>query len=111
MKFDLNKTLILINALAPIALANVKGGEKVTPFLAPITAGIVAAEQMKGATGAEKKAHVLAIASAAVATANASGKTAIDVHVVTEAASAGIDATIAAVKAIERGKVVTVSGV
>ena len=106
MKFDLHKTLMLINLLAPIALANVKGGEKVSQFIPIVTNGIIAAEQMKGATGAEKKAHVLEIVTAGVQASNATGKTAIDVHEVVTAAGAGIDATISAVHAIEGGKVV-----
>jgi len=106
MKFDLHKTLTLINLLAPIVLLNVKGGDKVAKFIPVITDGIVSAEQLKGATGAEKKAHVLEIVEDAVKISNATGKTQIDAAAVTAAASDGIDATIAAVHAVEVGKIV-----
>jgi hypothetical protein len=106
MKFDLHKTLALINLFAPLVLANVKNGDKIGKFIPIITDGIVAAEQIKGATGAEKKAHVLEIVTAAVSGSNATGKTAIDEHAVTTAAGAGIDAVISTIHAIEGGKVV-----
>jgi hypothetical protein len=106
MKFDLNKFLTLVNALAPVILVNVPGGEKVAPFVPIIAKGIIAAQQIKGASGPEKRAHVLESLAAGVQVSNQTGKTAIDEHALTTAAGAGIDAVIGAIHAIEGGKVV-----
>lgn len=106
MKFDRKKFLFLVNALAPLVLANVKGGDKVAEFIPIVTDGIIAAEQIKGATGAEKKAHVLDLVAAGVAGANATGKVKLDASAVTTAAGDGIDAVIGAIHAIEGGKIV-----
>jgi hypothetical protein len=104
-KADLDRFLMLVNALAPVVLEKVKGGDKVVRFIPSITQGIVAAEQIKGATGAEKKARVLEIVAAGVATANATGQVKLNPAAVAAAASGGIDAVINTIHAIEGGKI------
>jgi len=105
-KFDLTKFLTIVNAVAPIVLLTVPKGEKIGQFIPTITQAIVSAEQIKGATGAEKKAHVLEIVAAGVATANATGKVKLDGSEVAAVAGAGIDAVIGTVAVIQGAKVV-----
>lgn len=105
-KMDFNKFLTLLNLLGPAVLLNVKGGEKIAPLVAVITSAIGEAQQIKGATGAEKKAHVLAIAAAAVTVANTSGKVQLDPEEVQTVASDGIDAVVGVLHVVQGAKVV-----
>lgn len=100
MKFDLNKFLTLVGTIGPIVLANVPHGEKIATQIPTIIAAIGEAEQIKGATGAEKKAHVLSIVAAGVNVANASGHVTLDPATVQAVASSGIDAVIGAVQVV-----------
>jgi len=97
MKFNLHKFVSLVNVLAPVVLASVPHGDKIAPLIPTITSAINEAEQIKGASGAEKKAHVLSIVQAGVATANAAGHAHLDPVEVNEVASHGIDAVIGTV--------------
>ena len=105
MKFDLGKFAAMVNMLAPVVLMMVPKGEKVAPYVGSITAGIVAAQQIAGATGAEKKAHVLELVAAGVATANATGKVKLDQDEAVAVAGVVIDRVIGSVHAVEGGTV------
>lgn len=106
MKFNLTKFLGIVNALAPVVLLAVPGGAVIAPIVPVIVNAITEAEQISGASGPEKKAHVLNIVDAAVVTANATGKVHINPTEAADAASHGIDAVIGAVAVIEGAKVV-----
>lgn len=101
MKFNLHKFLSIVEVVGPVVLASVPHGEKIAPMIPTITNAIGEAEQIKGASGAEKKAHVLSIVQAGVATANATGKVTLDPAEVATIASHGVDAVIGTVHAIE----------
>jgi hypothetical protein len=105
MKFDLAKFSLMVNMLAPVVLLTVPKGDKIAPLSTSITAGIIAAEQIKGATGAEKKAHVLELVAAGVATANATGKVKLDQDEAVAVAGVVIDRVIGSVHAVEGGTV------
>jgi hypothetical protein len=111
MKFNFHKFKDIVTALAPIVLIAVPGGAAVAPFVAVITKAITEAEQIKGASGAEKKAHVLEIVKAGVETANATKKVKLNSEDVQAVASDGIDAVIGAVHVIEGAKVIKVPDV
>lgn len=96
----LGKFKSLVRLLGPVVLSAVPGGEKIAPHLDTVLGAIEEAEQIKGASGAEKKAHVLAIVSAGVAEANATGKVKLDVADVQVIAAHAIDAVIGSVKAV-----------
>ncbi len=102
----LAKFLSIIKLVAPVVLASVKGGEKIAPLVPVITGAIEEAEQIHGATGAEKKAHVLNVVSAGVTAANATGKVKMDPAEVQAVASDGIDAVIGTLHVIDGAKVV-----
>lgn len=104
----LSKFLNIVKVIAPLVLANVKGGDKIGALIPTITDGIAEAEQIHGASGAEKKAHVLNIVKAGVETANATGKVTLDPAEVHEVASDGIDAVVGAIHVIDGAKVVKV---
>lgn len=109
MKFNLSKFLSLVRVLGPVVLASVPGGEKIAPHIDTIVDAIGEAQQIKGATGAEKKAHVLAIVAAGVTEANASGKVHLEPAEAQAIASHGIDAVIGTVHVVEGAKVVKVA--
>ena len=106
MKFNLHKFLSIVKLIGPGVLASVPGGEKIAPHVDTIVDAIGEAEQIKGASGAEKKARVLSIVQAGVTTANATGKVQLDPLEVQAIASDGIDAVIGTVHVIEGAKVV-----
>jgi len=97
-----SKWLDLVKLLAPVVLVNVKGGEKIAPLVPLVINGITEAEQIKGATGPEKKAHVLNIVDAAIQTINATSKVHIDLAGAKAATSGGIDAVVSAVNAVAK---------
>lgn len=101
-KISGNKWFQLVTMLAPVILANVKGGDKIAPVIPAVVAGITEAEQIKGGTGEQKKAHVKGLATAAVAAANATGKIRLDDASVQASIDQGIDAVIAAVNAVHK---------
>jgi hypothetical protein len=102
----LTKWLNLVKLVAPLVLSNVKGGDKIAEMIPTITDGIAEAEQIKGASGPEKKAHVLNVVHAGVAAANASGKVTLDQAEVQGIASDGIDAVVNTLHVIDGAKVV-----
>lgn len=86
-------------AVAPVALVFVPG---VPPQLGPLLGHAIAeAEQIAGASGADKKAHVLGIVTDALQTAAAAGKPIGDPNVIVPAVSAATDAVVASVNAIK----------
>ena len=101
MKWHLKEIRNAIRSIAPAVLPLVPGGAKLAPILNTITTAMEDAEAIPGATGAEKKAHVLSIVAAGVATANSSGKIKLDPVEIEAIASSGIDTTIRAVKAVQ----------
>lgn len=100
MKLHLGKFTSLVRLLGPVVLAAVPGGEKIAPHVTTVLDAIADAEQMKGASGAEKKARALAIVAKGVATANATGKVKLDVSEVQAIAAHGIDAVVGAVTVV-----------
>src|SRR4051794_37381771 len=108
MKISGSKWFQLITGLAPLILANVKGGDKITPVIPVIVAGIQEAEQIAGASGADKKDHVLKTVDAGVAAANATGKVHLDPGEVQQIAGHGIDVVINTMHAVEGAKVIKV---
>jgi hypothetical protein len=110
MKFDFHKFLAVLRQVGPIVLASVPGGDKIPTDLIPtIVDAVGEAEQIKGASGEEKKAHVMAIVAAGVKTANATGKVHLDADEVAAVASHGVDAVVGTVKVVQNPntKVVT----
>lgn len=110
MKFDFHKFLDIVKLVGPNVLLMVPGGSAVAPLVPVIVHAIGEAEAIKGATGEEKKAHVLAVAASAVAVANASGKVNLNPSEVAAATSAGVDAVIGTIHVIEGGKVTKATG-
>jgi hypothetical protein len=102
MKFHLDKFISIVRLLGPVVLAAVPGGQKIAPLIPTITGAIEDAEAIQGATGAEKKAHVLAIVEAGVATANATGKVTLDPAEVAAIADTGIDTVVQTIKVVEK---------
>lgn len=66
--------------------------------------GIQTAEGMKGATGAEKKAAALELVRTGLAGVAAAGKHPLDEPSALAAVSHGIDATVAAINAVQKAK-------
>lgn len=107
-KFDFHKFLAVLNAVGPIVLAAVPGGAGIAPLIPVIVGAIGEAEQIKGATGPEKKQHVLNVVAAGVVTANSTGKVTLDPVEVNTVASHGIDAVVGTIHVVEGAKVVKV---
>ena len=103
MKFNLARFVEIVDRLAPAVLAVVPNGEKIAPLVPRIVHGIKEAQAIKGATGEEKKKHVLAAITDGATVAAAAGA-----HVSSEEivaiASKGIDTVIEAVHVIEGAK-------
>lgn len=105
-KLGLNKWLDVVSQLAPIVLLAVPGAQAIIPLVPLVTHAIKEAEQIKGADGPTKKAHVLSTVNDAVTVANATGKVKFDPAQVEQVTSDGVDAVIGAVKVVEGAKVV-----
>lgn len=91
----------VFNMLAPSVLGVVSAAKpEFTPFASIILAGAKEAQALPGATGQEKKDHVLALVGLGASAANATGKTHIDVRELLATASAAIDTTIKAVNVV-----------
>lgn len=105
-KFDLHKFLGLVQVFAPLVLSQVKGGEKIVAIIPDITNGIISAEQIRGATSEQKKAHVMEIVEHAVAVNNATNSTKFNVDEVKTVADNGIDAVVGTINIVEGTKVV-----
>ena len=104
MKFDLKKFLAVVGQVGPVILAAVPGGEKIGAVIPKVVQAIGEAEQIKGASGAEKKQHVLNVVNTATAIANTTGKVKLDAAAVAAITSTGIDLVISTVKEIEKAK-------
>ena len=106
MKFDLRKFLAVVAQVGPVVMAAVPGGEKIGQIIPKVVDAIGEAEQIRGATGAEKKAHVLNVVKGAVDALNTSGRVKLNPGEVEAIASQGIDTVVATVHVIEGAKVV-----
>ncbi len=103
MKFDFHKFLAIVATVGPGVLL-LTGGGAIAPLVPVIIHAIGEAEAIKGATAAQKKAHVLAIVEASVATANATGKVQLDLPEVLAVSSTGIDTVIGTVNIVAKAK-------
>jgi len=103
-KFNLDQFLKIANAVAPLALAGVPGGEKLEPLVPLITGSIAVAQAIPDATGPEKKALVQHLVRTGVTVANATGKIALDPVAIDQIADNGIDAVIGAINERKRLK-------
>lgn len=95
------KWLDTVKAIAPILIS------VINPALAPVASVIAAAigeaEQIPGATGADKKSHVLAIVTDAATAINAAAKKVVlDPASMGAAAGAAIDTVISIVNLIHK---------
>lgn len=98
MKFDVKKFAALVSQLGPIILPMAGVPDTMTGL---IVHGITIAQQMPGATGAQKKAYVLELVRTGAEGVNAAtGKTTVDSAQITGAVGNGIDAVISAVDTI-----------
>jgi hypothetical protein len=105
MKFNLTKFLAVLRQVGPIVLASVPGGDKLpSDLVETIVDAVGSAQQIKGATGAEKKKHVMAVVAAGVKTANATGKVMLDAAEVEAIASHGVDAVVGTVHLVDDAK-------
>lgn len=88
----------IVKTVGPAVLMVIPG---VPPALIPLVVhGIVVAESLPGASGAEKKAHVVELVKTGLQGMNAAGVH-VDADAVSGAVSQGIDATITAVNGIK----------
>lgn len=98
-KLDVFK--LLLGQLGPTVLAASPGGAKLAPFIPAVLHGIEEAEQIKGASGPDKKKHVLSIVGGAVgAVQQATGKL-LPTLEIEQTASLGIDTVISTIKLLE----------
>ena len=99
----MSKWLKILEQIGPIIIATtVPGGALIAPA---VVQAIAHAEQIKGATGAEKKAHVEAIASLAAQSLNAAaGESKIDPALVSATAGQVIDAVVGAVNIVHQAQ-------
>lgn len=97
-----NKWLSLVQVLAPAVLMAVPHGEKIAPYIPIITTGIQEAEQIPGASGAEKKAHVVNLAMAAFQSLQQTGKVHLNQTDFSDTVSAGIDATVGTINLVHQ---------
>ena len=76
----------------------------VPPIIIPlVTGGIAEAQGIKGATGAQKKAHVLNLVSAGVTGMNAAaGKVIVDPTLAVTTTSSGIDTAVGVVNIVHQ---------
>lgn len=103
MKFNLTRFVEIVDRVAPAILAVVPNGDKIAPLVPKIVHGIKEAQAMKGASGAEKKQHVLNTISDGADVAAAAGVK-ISSGEITAIASRGIDTVIEAVHVVEGAK-------
>jgi hypothetical protein len=101
----LNLILSIVQKVAPSVLLAVPHGDRIAPLIPVITGGIVAAEQIPGASGADKKAFVQEITRAAATTLNATGKLHLDPVEAATVAGVGIDAVIGSVNLVHAAHV------
>jgi len=97
---NFNKWLAVAQILAPAALLAAPHGQQIAAAIPSIVGGIVAAEQIPGATGEAKKAHVMDLAMAAFSSLQQTGKLHIGQSDYQAAVSAGIDTTVKAINLV-----------
>ncbi len=97
-----NKWLALAQMLAPVVLMNVPHGDKIAPYVPIITAGIQEAQQIPGASGADKKAHVMNLAMAAFQSLQQTGKVHLSASDFQATVGAGIDATVGTINLVNQ---------
>jgi hypothetical protein len=95
MKVKLDAFIGAVKAFAPLVLLAVPGGQQIAQHVGRVTDAIIEAEQIAGATGPEKKAHVQGVLRAGVLEANATGKVHLDPAEAAAVADKGIDTVIA----------------
>ncbi len=96
--------LKIAHTVGPVVLAFTP----LAPIAGTVSAAIGEAEQMEGASGAEKLAHVTAIAITAAQAANdQAGHQVIDPAVVAATAQAAIATTVGAIKLVHDAHAVT----
>ena len=99
----LNKWLAIAQMIAGPILATVPGGAKIAPFVSVISTGIQEAEQIPGATGADKKAHVMNLAMSAFAALQATGKVHLgDATDFQNMVGAGVDTTVGVINVVHQ---------
>lgn len=104
MGFSFSKFAAVLTTLAPIVTLLVPGGDKVAPYLPAILAGMAEAQQIPGASGRDKKAHVLAMVEQA-ADALAVGKPGkVDKATLLLIAGNTIDTVISTIHVIEQAQ-------
>jgi hypothetical protein len=87
--------------LAPVILSF----SPLAPIAPAIAAGIIAAEKIKGASGAEKLAHVQEIAHAAAEATNAAaGREVVSVIGIDQAAANAISTVVSVVNVVHQAK-------
>lgn len=84
----------IVKLVAPLVLAYVKGGQKIAPIVPAVVNGIIEAEQIKGASGPDKKAHVIALVGDSVEAVNAAKPNSLDPATTKDTAGYVIDATV-----------------
>jgi hypothetical protein len=102
MAFDLKQFLATLAVVAPALVLALPGGEKVAPYLPLITKGIADAQATPGATGATKRAFVLALVDDAVKVTALANPKLIDPALTVEAAGLTIDAIITTINAVQK---------
>jgi hypothetical protein len=101
MGFPFARFFSILTAIAPVILMAVPGGAALAPLVPIIVQGVADAQQQPGATGATKKAYVMALVTDAVTGANTVKPGTIDAPTALTAASEGIDAVITSVNAVQ----------
>jgi len=87
----------MVQQLAPMVLAFTP----LAPIAPFVSAGIQEAEQIQGASGADKLAHAINIARQGIAATNAqAGRTVIDPNLADSAIAAGINTTVSVVNIV-----------
>jgi hypothetical protein len=103
MKFNLSRFVEIVDRVAPAVLAVVPNGDKIAPLVPKIVHGIKEAQAIKGASGAEKKQHVLNTITDGADVAAAAGVKVSSTEIAA-IASKGIDTVIEAVHVVEGAK-------
>jgi hypothetical protein len=96
----MKKFLSILAAVGPTIISvTVPGGPVIAAL---VTDAIAKAQQIPGATGAQKKAFALQVIADGAASVNAgTGKAALDPEAIVSAANLGIDAVVSAVKVVQ----------
>lgn len=101
MSVNFKQWLGILTTVGPLVLLAIPGGAAVLPFVPLIIKSIADAQQQPGATGATKKAFVLALVEDGAKTAALVNPHLIDPTLTVQAAGLGIDAVITTVNAIQ----------